>query len=99
MRLRSTHSGNRQLNAALYRIAITQLRDGPGAAYYHRRRDAGDSHAKALRCLERRIVRKVYGHLRADEANRNKSENIAWCPEELEQLNDQWSRALATLGA
>ena len=35
--------GNRQLNAALHRIAITQLRlPGPGQSYYQRRRARGD---------------------------------------------------------
>jgi len=52
---------------ALYRIAITQIRhNGPGATYYQRRRDAGDSHAGALRHVERRIARTVFGRLRTD---------------------------------
>jgi transposase len=99
VRFRGTRSGNRQLNAALFRIALTQLRGGPGAEYYRRRRDAGDTHAKALRCLERRIVRKVYQHLRADEAHRREPPSNPWAFDELDQLNDQWSRTLATLGA
>lgn len=99
VRHRGTRSGNRQLNAALFRIALTQLRGGSGADYYRRRRDAGDSHAKALRCLERRIVRKVYTHLRADEANRRKTPNTPWAFEELEQINHEWSCTLTTLGA
>ncbi|MEE6140299.1 IS110 family transposase [Mycobacterium sp. 050128] len=98
VRLRGSRCGNRQLNAALFRIAFTQLRGGSGADYYRRRRDAGDTHAKALRCLERKIVRKVYTHLRTDEANRHQSQPAPWHFEELERLNDQWSRALATLG-
>ena len=37
-RVRLTRSGNRQLNAALHRIAITQIRlDGLGQAYYRKR--------------------------------------------------------------
>lgn len=65
--LRAIRSGNRQLNMALYRIAMTQIRrNGPGAAYYHRRRESGDSHAEALRRVERRIARTVFGRLRAD---------------------------------
>jgi transposase len=43
-RVRMTRSGNRQLNAALHRIAVTQIRiDGQGQAYYRHRLAAGDS--------------------------------------------------------
>jgi transposase len=97
VRLRTVRSGNRQLNAALYRIAITQIRGGPGADYYRKRRDAGDSHSEALRRLKRRIARKVYGHLRADQTNRDGSENMRWRLKEMELINAQWSRALAKL--
>jgi hypothetical protein len=70
--------GNRQLNAALYRIAVTQIRhNGPAEAYYRKRRDAGDSHAEALRRIERRIARRVYGRLRADSAHQSPTSDIA----------------------
>jgi len=70
VRRKGVRSGNRQLNAALYRIAMTQIRhNGPGEAYYRRRRDAGDSHAEALRRLERRVARTVFGHLRSEHIN------------------------------
>ena len=37
-RVRLTRSGNRQLNAAVHRIAVTQIRlDGPGRTYYEKR--------------------------------------------------------------
>jgi transposase len=98
VRHRGTRSGNRQLNAALYRIAFTQLRGGPGADYYRRRRDAGDTHAKALRHLERRIIRKVYTHLRADETTRRQSQPTPISFEDIENINDQWSSILTTLG-
>ncbi len=66
-RLKMTTSGNRQINMALHRIAVTQLRlDGPGRTYYRKRIDAGDSPAKARRCLKRRIARVVFSRLRAD---------------------------------
>jgi transposase len=56
-RHRLSRGGNRQLNAALHRIAITQLRlSGEGQSYYRRRR--------AVRALERRIARAVYQHLK-----------------------------------
>jgi transposase len=70
-RVRLTRSGNRQLNAALHRIAITQIRlDGLGAAYYRKRLDAGASKPEALRCLKRRLARIVFHHLHTDHQNR-----------------------------
>ena len=67
VQLRTVRSGNRQLNVALYRIAMTQIRhNGPAEAYYRKRREGGDSHAQALRRVERRVARSVFGHLRAD---------------------------------
>jgi transposase len=66
----AARSGNRQLNAALYRIAMSQIkRSGPAKAYYRKRRDAGDSHAEALLRVERRVARTVFGHLRADDTH------------------------------
>jgi transposase len=63
-RVRLTRSGNRQLNAALHRIAVTQIRlEGLGRAYYSRRLDAGASRPEALRCLKRRLARVVYQSL------------------------------------
>jgi transposase len=57
-RYRLSRGGNRQLNAALHRIAITQLRlSGPGQSYYRRRRAQGDATGEAVRALKRRIAR------------------------------------------
>ena len=70
-RVRMTRSGNRQLNAALHRIAVTQIRlDGLGRAYYHKRLNAGASKAEALRSLKRRLARVVHHHLHDDHQNR-----------------------------
>lgn len=70
-RVRMTRSGNRQLNAALHRIAVTQIRlNGLGQAYYRHRLAAGDSNPEALRCLKRRLSRVVFGHLHNDHQNR-----------------------------
>jgi transposase len=72
-RVRMTRSGNRQLNAALHRIAVTQIRlDGLGQAYFRHRLTQGDSTPQALRCLKRRLCRVVFGHLQTDEQNRQK---------------------------
>ena len=44
-RVRMTRSGNRQLNAALHRIAVTQIRlNGLGQAYYRKRQAARRLH-------------------------------------------------------
>jgi transposase len=70
-RVRMTRSGNRQLNAALHRIAVTQIRlAGLGQTYYRKRLDAGNSTAEALRCLKRRLARVVFHHLHTDHQNR-----------------------------
>jgi transposase len=67
-RHRLSRGGNRQLNAAIHRVAITQLRlVGPGQAYYQRRRAQGDGTAEAIRALKRRIARAVYQQLKRAE--------------------------------
>src|SRR5271166_5668521 len=72
-RVRMTRSGNRQLNAALHRIAVTQIRlGGLGQAYYRKRLTAGDSSTEALRCLKRRLARVVFHHLHTDHQNRQR---------------------------
>jgi transposase len=64
-RHRLARGGNRQLNAALHRIAVTQIRlDGLGRAYYQRRRTNGDTTMEALRALKRRLARIVFHLLR-----------------------------------
>ena len=64
-RVRMSKSGNRQLNAALHRIAVTQIRlDGLGREYYRKRLAAGDSTTEALRALKRRLARVVFNTLK-----------------------------------
>jgi transposase len=64
-RHRLARGGNRQLNVALHRIAVTQIRlDGLGRAYYQRRRAQGDTTMEALRALKRRLARIVFNLLR-----------------------------------
>ncbi len=64
-RHRLARGGNRQLNAALHRVAVTQIRlDGLGRAYYQRRRAQGDTTMEALRALKRRLARIVFNLLR-----------------------------------
>ncbi|MBM7808492.1 transposase [Geodermatophilus bullaregiensis] len=69
MRHRLNRGGNRQLNRALYTIAITEIRaDTEGRAYYARKRAEGKTGREALRCLKRRLSDVVYRTLRADQA-------------------------------
>lgn len=69
VRIKGGRSGNRKINAALYRIAMTQIRHGaPGEAYYRARRETGDTHAEAIRRVERRVARRVFRLLQNDQA-------------------------------
>ena len=68
-RHRLDRGGNRQLNAALYRIAITQARvHEPARAYLERKRSEGKSRREAIRCLKRQLARTVYTTLKAEPA-------------------------------
>ena len=66
-RFRLNRGGNRQTNAALHRIAITQMRIHPDAqAFIKRRIEAGSTKREALRLLKRRLANVVYRTLLAD---------------------------------
>ena len=67
-RHRLSRTGNRQLNAALHRIALTQARWHPPAqARIERRRSAGNSGREAMRILKRRLSNAVFQALRTDQ--------------------------------
>jgi transposase len=69
-RYRLSRSGNRQLNAALHRIALTQASHHPVAkAFLTRRRQAGNTTPEAYRALKRRLSDVVYRALLIDAAN------------------------------
>ena len=69
IRHRLARTGNRQLNCAIHRIAVTQKRCHPEAqAYLKNRIAAGDTNTEALRALKRRISDAVYRRLKADAA-------------------------------
>jgi transposase len=66
-RHRLARTGNRQLNAAIHRIAITQMRcHDETKAYLARRRDLGNTSTEALRALKRRLSDIVFRALLAD---------------------------------
>jgi transposase len=68
-RHRLDRGGNRQLNAALYRIAITQARyHAPARDYLERKRSERKSRREALRCHKRLLVRVVFNTLKASPA-------------------------------
>jgi transposase len=68
-RHRLDRGGNRQLNAAFYRMAITQARYHPAArAYLERKQAEGKSRREAIRCLKRQLARVVFNTLKASPA-------------------------------
>jgi len=61
---------NRQLNAALHRIALTQARLHPPARErLDRRKNNGDGGMEALRILKRRLSDIVYRAMLADQTD------------------------------
>jgi transposase len=60
-RHRLDRGGNRQLNSAIHRMAITQIRHHPPATtYYQRRLTEGKTKREAIRALKRHLVRTIY---------------------------------------
>ena len=64
-RHRLDRGGNRQLNCALHRIAVTQGRVHPPArAYLERKQNEGKTRREAIRCLKRQLARTVYNTIK-----------------------------------
>jgi transposase len=64
-RHRLNRKGNRQLNCALHRLAVTQGRvHGPARAFLAAKQAEGKSRREALRCLKRHLARIVFRILR-----------------------------------
>ncbi|TQJ08287.1 IS110 family transposase [Lapillicoccus jejuensis] len=60
-RHRLNRGGDRQANAALYRVVLCRLRWDPRTqAYMHRRTEQGLSKKDIIRCLKRLIAREIY---------------------------------------
>jgi len=60
-RHRLDRGGNRQLNCALHRLAVTKGRlDPETAAYLARKQAEGKSRREALRCLKRHLARRIW---------------------------------------
>ena len=63
-RFRLNRGGNRQANAALYRVAIVRMRSHePTLAYVRKRTRDGKSKSEIIRCLKRYIVREIFRHI------------------------------------
>ena len=77
--MRLSRSGNRQLNSAIHRIAVTQIRmpDTEGHAYNQRRIAGGKTKAAARRCVKRAIARRVYRALLTDHHTRTQTDQPA----------------------
>lgn len=66
-RHRLSRAGNRQINAAIHRVALTQARSLPDARrYLDRRQEAGATRKEAIRSLKRRISDTIYRAMLAD---------------------------------
>ncbi len=71
-RLRLDRGGNRQLNCAVHRIAVTQSRvHAPAREFLARKRAEGKSNREALRCLKRHLIRRVWRLLIDSEIDRS----------------------------
>jgi len=63
-RFRLSRGGDRQANAALYRIVLTRMSSHEETrTYVARRRDEGLNTAEIMRCLKRYVARQTYKHL------------------------------------
>jgi transposase len=71
-RYRLHRGGNRQLNCALHRIAVTQGRvHKPAREFLARKQAEGKSRMEALRCLKRHLARRVWRLLIDSEIDRS----------------------------
>jgi len=60
-RHRLDRGGNRQINTAIHRVAVTRARCHPETrAYIERRRSEGKTNRDAIRCLKRHLARRVW---------------------------------------
>ncbi|MCX5377569.1 IS110 family transposase [Streptomyces sp. NBC_00091] len=63
-RRRLNRGGNRQANAALYRVVMTRIRwDERTQKYLERRTAEGMSKREIIRCLKRYVARELYRHI------------------------------------
>ncbi len=72
IRHRLNRGGNRQANAALYRVVIIRMRGHQPTLDYVRRRAAeGKPKSEIIRCLKRYVAREIFGYLCRKRPRRN----------------------------
>jgi transposase len=77
-RHRLNRGGNRQANAALYRVVLTRMRGHQPTLEYVRRRTAkGRSKREIIRCLKRYVAREIFGLLCAVQVRSDTPANTA----------------------
>ena len=65
-RHRLDRGGNRQINAAIHRVAVTRARcHAETIEYIARKKTEGKTHREAIRCLKRHLARRIWHLLRA----------------------------------
>jgi transposase len=76
-RHRLDRGGNRQINTAIHRVAVTRARCHPETkAYIERKRSEGKTNRDAIRCLKRHLARRIWHLLQPPHPTRNNSPNI-----------------------
>ena len=70
-RHRLDRGGNRQVNAAIHRVAVTRARCHPETRDYIARKTAeGKTHREAIRCLKRHLARRIWHLLQPPHPDR-----------------------------
>jgi transposase len=73
-RHRLDRGGNRQINTAIHRVALTRARCHPETkAYVARKREEGKTHREAIRCLKRHLTRRIWHLLQPPDPPRTPS--------------------------
>jgi transposase len=70
-RHRLDRGGNRQINAAIHRVAVTRARCHPETIeFLARKKTEGKTHREAVRSLKRHLARRIWQLLRANSSSR-----------------------------
>jgi hypothetical protein len=78
-RLHLDHGGDRQLNAALHRIALVQsIGYPPAKEYLARKQSEAMNRRRAMRCLKRYLARRVWQLLKTAPPARQRRLDPAW---------------------
>jgi transposase len=76
-RHRLDRGGNRQINAAIHRVAITRARCHPETqAYMARKREEGKTQREAIRCLKRQLARRIWHLLQPPSPDRSTNHHL-----------------------